>query len=296
MKLILENWRRYLKENDEPISSPDEERSGVLQYPDEHDPSKRHGVAQHNIKFLLKGGGEDNVKDMFEGWFWKINQRPDLAGVTKIVDGIPTLSQNKIKRVLGAGNKGVVFELDNDHAFKLYVAGYLIGSAEEGEREAEFYASEKDSLFDKTASPSTLPVYDQGEVKIYNQEGDSIRIRYAEIAKVITFQDFMESTGREPHGVLYLIISMKQYLDFEQGTSPKFADRGRFLKQKLDKVLDEAKKLKMTPRETSRMIAFVSDIYIKKGADYLKDMHSGNFGILQQSVATGKPVFVQFDP
>lgn len=128
MKLLLENWNKYLILENEDIL--------------------KHNAAQLR-KWVKFGGGR-----------WELRDVAKLAS-DDIIKEISPLLNNKIVRKLGTGTMGVVFLLDNGHALKIFRGGWLPGPA--GESELKFYRDMKDKLFSGKARIHDLPVYDYGE-------------------------------------------------------------------------------------------------------------------------------------
>ena len=121
------------------------------------------------IRFLLKRG-------------LRGDRRQIPIAIAGAAHSIPQLTQTKIKRLLGAGTQGIVFELDNGHALKLYEESYR--DDQEG-----FYDSESGKMFSGEGKIMTLPIFDRGET----ESG----LKYAEMAKVLPFNLFLKRTGRE---------------------------------------------------------------------------------------------------
>lgn len=64
-------------------------------------------------------------------------------------------------------------------------------------------------------------------------------------------------------------------------------------KQEYDKVV---KDLNIQPYEARNMLITLKNVFTEKGSRYLNDLHSGNMGVLPNSVRTKNPQFILFDP
>lgn len=230
MKLIFENWKAFIKEQES-------------------------GIPNQNIQFLLDALKRFGPWDD-DGTFENLLVNPEV--ITGIVEQVPQLKQNKIKRILGSGTMGVVFELDNGRALKLYRRGYV--DDQEG-----FYDNEAGKIFSGQGRIMTLPIFDRGKTS------PEIGLNYVEMAKVLPFNKFLERTGRLDKGLRYRPVDW---------------DDEFFLKNILKLTDAEIKSL-------SNMINYALENY---GLDYLGDLHTGNFGVLEQTMSSKNPVFVLFDP
>tara|TARA_R110002020_G_C16292707_1_gene772547 strand:+ start:1046 stop:1888 length:843 start_codon:yes stop_codon:yes gene_type:complete len=280
MKLILESWRKYVNEQNDIL---DDSASLIIKAirassetgpsdDDDWGPYKFHEVAERLFDPSLST--EENTKEL--------------------IQKLPPLAKNNITRVLGHGEQGLVFLLDNGHALKVYKGRGRI--ADDGSGEAKYYASEKAKLFDQTGSITTLPIYDQGEVTI----GKS-KIRYVEMARFLPLRTFLENTGRDPASnwggtnVGRLLISLEKYAAMKLNPD-SHAARNRDPHQVVSQIKHDSQEAKITAVELEGLRDLVLNVYKQYGEEHLGDLHVDNVGVLEQSVATGKPVFVLFDP
>jgi hypothetical protein len=168
MKLIFENWKAFIKEQES-------------------------GIPNQNIQFLLDALKRFGPWDD-DGTFENLLVNPEV--ITGIVEQVPQLKQNKIKRILGSGTQGVVFELDNGRALKLYRDGYV--DDQEG-----FYDNEAGKIFSGQGRIMTLPIFDRGKTS------PEIGLNYVEMAKVLPFNKFLERTGRAGSAIITETLTQK---------------------------------------------------------------------------------------
>jgi len=280
MKLILENWRKYVNEQNDILDDSANLIIKAIRASSETGPSddddwgpyKFHEVAARLLDPNLST--EENTKEL--------------------IQKLPPLAKNNITRVLGHGEQGLVFLLDNGHALKVYKGRGRI--ADDGSGEAKYYASEKAKLFDQTGSITTLPVYDQGEVTI----GKS-KIRYVEMARFLPLRTFLENTGRAPvtdrggTHIGQLLIYLEKYAAMKLNPD-SHAAKNKDPYQIASQIKHRAQESKITTVELEGLRGLVLNVYKQYGEEHLGDLHVDNVGVLEQSVATGKPVFVLFDP
>jgi hypothetical protein len=251
MKLILENWRRFVTEQSESASD-------------------------HNYKIMLDYYENDPTGDY--RFFWRQftrNERDILIHISAAATMVPQLLQNKIKRLLGVGSQGIVFELDNGRALKLYRGAYR-------ETQDDFYSGEAGKIFSGSGKITTVPIFDSGETEY--------GLKYVEMAKVLPFNVFLKRTGRpqlenDIWGDLEIIAEM-----FVSGKYPEQYT------QKVSEFKEEAGQQGLTEAEMDSIIEMVQYAVSNYGEDYTDDLHEGNFGVLEQSMSSEKPVFVLFDP
>lgn len=280
MKLILEGWRKYVNEQNDIL---DDSVNLIIKTikassetgpsdDDDWEPYKFHEVAARLFDPNLST--EENTKEL--------------------IQKLPPLAKNNITRVLGHGEQGLVFLLDNGHALKVYKGRGRI--ADDGSGEAKYYASEKAKLFDQTGSITTLPVYDQGEVTI----GKS-KIRYVEMARFLPLRTFLENTGRAPvtdrggTHIGQLLIYLEKYAAMKLNPD-SHAAKNRDPHQIVSQIKHKSQESEITAVELGSLRDLVLNVYKQYGEEHLGDLHVDNVGVLEQSVATGKPVFVLFDP
>lgn len=100
------------------------------------------------------------------------------------------LNTSKVKKYLGNGAYGIIFELSNGHVIKLFSDG-MYGVKED----LKWYKEMQDRQFDKQSEPGELAVYAFGLIENPHKWGDSVA--YAEIGKVIPFEAWLALTDKE---------------------------------------------------------------------------------------------------
>ena len=251
MKLILENWRQYITEQSMIPSS-------------------------HNYKVMLDYFNTSQNDD-YKNFWWRFtrNRRDILIYISMAATMVPQLMQNKIKRLLGAGTQGIVFELDNGRALKLYHKAYR-------ETQEDFYSGEAGKIFSGGGKITTVPIFDSGETEY--------GLKYVEMAKVLPFNLFLKRTGRaELKDNIWTALQRIAKLFLENKNSEAYAER-----------VSEFRELGgyqgLTEAEMDSMIEMVQYAVSNYGEDYTDDLYEENFGVLEQSMSSEKPVFVFFDP
>ena len=298
MKLLLNEWKVFL-EDDEDIAP---ENATALWNAKQIQNLSRKGhwstwVSIYRLLGLDYDTNIDYTKELYQ-----------------ILEGIEPLTQNKIVQLLGSGTMGVVFELNNNHALKLFHEGYL--SVSGVEEEMEFYASSKEKLFTKEAKPHTLPVYGSGQ-------GDS-GVYWAEMAKLLTLKDYMNLTGRHAGprlgGLLRTIIAY--YTEVADDGHPTRDPRGDEDQAEADKRWEIFKRDTMmnikaygedadfTLRELKSLMTTIKSILTEYDESYVSDLHTENIGVLETSTfrhgmshdkikimdPSRTPHFILFDP
>ena len=274
MQLLLNEWRRFLTEV----------------------PSL---TAQENVeKFLQLNRDPVILRTMltFVGVDFDVySDRRTLIDIIKknlgkTFEQIQPLSDNKIVKILGVGTKGIVFELDNGHALKLYKYSYREG-------QEDFYDKESGKIFSGGAHMETLPIFGRGTVDgeaVVDSEEQPDMLHWVEMAKVITFADYLELTGRNVDD-LNLISILRGAVNLakalEDPDTPQ--DQLETLETKIGKYLDDAGIGQDEFVALFKMVAYVLEEY---GPDYFGDFHEENFGVIEQTIGRKNLAFVLFDP
>jgi len=268
MKLILENWRRHLREEEEstvPNQILYDNAKSII------NDSLAHRWFEENLERLFMWEGDDL-----------------LYKILTLFEDIPPLHTWRMTSYLAEGTMGIVFNLDNGHVIKFFIEGYLTN--DEGDGELDFYRSEKTKLFDKSGTTSTLPVYDQGSV-----DGGPASVKWVEMAKLVPLGQYWSNTGRqnERYSLGDLLGEMKHFFRVSGRTKEYFERRRDSLIRKLHQTAKEAK---ITSQEFRNLFLMLKAVYEERGLDYLNDAHPGNIGVLHTSAASADPAFVLFDP
>ena len=155
----------------------------------------------HNIRQILDNVTMDqlpNYIDIDKGKL-KVARDPDeflkknISVFTDVADEIPSdnpLKSNKIVDLLGAGAYGVVFELDNGHAFKLFSGGVRGEAAEE---ELQWYKEMKSDQFTGASRRGELAVFGSGNLTTSNFD-----VAWAEIGQVVPLKMWAKQKGASP--------------------------------------------------------------------------------------------------
>ena len=203
MKLIFENWRKFINEQDDatvpakpgakmrlqPMNPADIKTPAPIQsvgagknkeIPD----AQPSGETQlHNAEKLFDYyKTESSVRGVFtEGWGSGFQVPSGLRPVPAeklinyMVANNPVFHNNKIVEYLGGGTFGFVVALDNDHALKIFVGSFnpeavLAGDMDKWiDREAGSdvarYKGSQEKAFAGTGQAGELMIYDQGQIK-----------------------------------------------------------------------------------------------------------------------------------
>jgi len=260
MNIILERWKGYITENEE-------------------------SYAKYNTNLMLRGPSTLNISNISSVALLLRIARP--LTVEELFNRIPQLRNHKIKKVLGTGTKGIALELDNGRALKLYKEGYM-GTEE------SFYDAEAGKIFSGRGEISTLPVFDRGTVNVVNDYGTA-DIKYVEMAQVVPFDKYYTLTGRSDDldYVDYLVPILKRFaIQVREGMDSRDELREQYLEY-LEILMKDAN---LTLPEVNGLLIMITYVLVNYGADYLQDLHPGNFGVVSQTVGKPNPYFVIFDP
>lgn len=281
MKLLLEKWNKYV------VSETVGWQGGEPLTP----------VQTDNVLFLSTEADNRPGFDSFleNQLFSDADIYPLSDHIEELVRQVPSLSSEKIISIAGVGTKGVALRMENGNILKIYVGGWL-GSGPAGEPEEKFYASEKSKLFDKSGNISTLPVYDQGTVDVHDA-----MIKYSEMAEVMPFNKYLDFTGRNSEEDLInieaAIAAIKRVIIMYQIPSYYGPPANRVtLPQRIERSIRAIRRSSLTGPEVKGLAVMLKYVITEYGPEYLEDFHEGNFGVVQQTVATNKPAFVLFDP
>ena len=246
MKLIMENWRSFLKETDTaraPWDSTGPAKLGAIKPMDPRDvktpaavtaPGAVSGtipqvqlsgeIQTHNANKLHEYFEDDTrVRSVFlSGWSeeghpnWREYQEKAKQYIDFMVANNPIFQNNKIVENLGAGSFGFVVQLDNDHALKIYVGSFdptTRGTDPTARLDIERYTSSRERAFGGTSEPGELHIYDQGEIETPFGK----KWFYAEMQQLRTLSKFMrefahpDKDAREvTDGVDYEITFLKE--------------------------------------------------------------------------------------
>ena len=226
-------------------------------------------------------------------------RKKNLSVFTDVVNEIPNdnpLKSNKIVDLLGAGAYGVVFELDNGHALKLFSGG--IRGAEE---ELEWYEEMKSDQFTGASRRGELAVFGSG-----NLETSNFDVAWAEIGQVVPLKMWARQKGASPliaAAHFDDVHTLLQNLAFQYNPNvhpddrdiepikedPSSKDKIQYVKYLLEIIHKSNVGL---PKESehgygtvtlAKMLKEVLEIALKKGDNLVfdnetADVHAGNIG------------------
>tara|TARA_A100001515_G_scaffold32192_1_gene25178 strand:- start:91535 stop:94843 length:3309 start_codon:yes stop_codon:yes gene_type:complete len=261
----------------------------------------------HNIHEIFDNVMMARIPDYFDIDIGKLKvakypdefRKKNLSVFTDVVNEIPNdnpLKSNKIVDLLGAGAYGVVFELDNGHALKLFSGG--IRGAEE---ELEWYEEMKSDQFTGASRRGELAVFGSG-----NLETSNFDVAWAEIGQVVPLKMWARQKGASPliaAAHFDDVHTLLQNLAFQYNPNvhpddrdiepikenPNSKDKIQYVKYLLEIIHKSNVGL---PKESehgygtatlAKMLKEVLEIALKKG-DHLvfdeetADVHAGNIG------------------
>ena len=254
MKLILENWRRFLKEQDDatvpakpgarkglkamdpadiktpaPIGFASDEQKEIPEV------QLSGEIQTHNAEMLsLFYESESSVRHVFtEGWgeFGIIPSALRPASAEKLINYIvannPVFHNNKIVEYLGGGSFGFVVELDNDHALKIFVGsfdpeGVDFGSwiDKDAKSDVARYKGSQEKAFAGTGQAGELMIYDQGRIKTPFKKD----WHYAEMQQIRTLSHWMRYVHKIDEDDPKAVKAFNLELDAEIDSLKHFAD------------------------------------------------------------------------
>jgi len=209
MKLLFENWRKYLNEGQNtsdgweqgptsmsarwetatplkaaastpipppPTQEPDEDEEEPEEEPEEKLSGEEESIVRHNLHMLDTMGGPP-ASERFG--FSRLKEE-DLMN---LVGSIPTLRRNKIVKSIGSGTQKIAYKLDNGHIFSVFQRGY--GGVEYSD--LDWYAGIQDRQFKGQSSIDEPAIHDYGEVPIPKTYRE--RLRYVEMSGVVPLSD-----------------------------------------------------------------------------------------------------------
>ena len=282
MKILLENWNKYIINEvltvfhyDEPMTATQEANYDFLMQQAE----ENEVFATRLESEILEDAGPEPMDTLIEA----------------LVRETPPLSNELVSSILGIGKKGIAFRLKNGNVLKIYSGGWL-GLMQTGSEEEKFYASEKSKMFSADGSVSTLPIYDQGVANVLDA-----KVKFAEMAQVLPFDKYMDFTGRGSEEDLMEIeaaittikrvVLMAEVPDYYSPPASQVT-----LPQRVERAIRSIRRSKLTGPEVRGLTIMLKYVITKYGPEFLDDFHEGNFGVVQQTIATNRPAFVLFDP
>jgi len=225
MKLIMENWRRFLAEADTVTAPPWEVGRQTVREPrlrpmdprdvktpvvdkwreegEEEMPQVEPsgGVQKHNAEALFRlYRGDRRVFSIFMQGYDGPKSLEDPLVTEQFINYLVVKNKifhdNKIVDFLGAGSFGFVVQLDNDHALKIYIGSYDPSRQTidpTGGSDIERYKSSRERAFGGTAAASDLMIYDEGEI----ETPFGRKWFYAEMPQLKTLSDYMRYAHKD---------------------------------------------------------------------------------------------------
>jgi hypothetical protein len=204
MKLLFENWRKYLNEGQNtsdgweqgptsmsarwetatptgtdpppPPPPPTQEPEEDEEEPEQELSEEEESIVRHNLHMLDTMGGPA-ATDRFG------LSRLKEKDLMNLVASIPTLRRNKIIKSIGSGTQKIAYKLDNGHIFSVFQHGYGGGEY----NDLDWYAGIQDRQFKGQSSIDEPAIHDYGEVLIPKTYRE--RLRYVEMSGVVPLSD-----------------------------------------------------------------------------------------------------------
>jgi hypothetical protein len=300
MKLILENWRKFLNEQDDATvpAKPGAKKSF-------HDaPTAKLGpkkdaeveelepielttdIEKENAKqiflYYLK---ERNVRDIFnlstmpkDQEFNKMMKEP--AKAKKFIDHMVAkndiLKKNKIKEFLGAGSFGFVVLLDNDHALKIYSGSFdpekIIDLGAKTDRER--YQTSQEKAFGGVGDIADLHIYDEGEIELPTDR----TWYYAEMPELVKLSDHIRFVhkDKDPAEVttkLDLEITKLKYIAQDDVENETESD--------IESVMEEHNITLLDKKFAKNLLDQLRDMLKTKTFEQIQDVRGANIGIMR---------------
>ena len=217
MKLLFENWRKYINEQ-----ASEEEWAQLKQWKrgergEEFKQARMDANIEHNCEAIRNmSHPHSNVLKRLKS---SLKCKELLSATQGTEPGVgndaSVFKKNKIVKELGKGMFGQVFLLDNDHVLKIFVGGVRGDDSAAGlEDELAGYQQLRTGQFGGTALPIDMAVYEYGtfkaniavtggpgggnwrDVLIGGEPDEAGTFGYAEVGKVQPFNDWIkESPG-----------------------------------------------------------------------------------------------------
>ena len=300
MKLILENWRNFLNEQDDAtVPAKPGAKKAFYDVPtaklgpkkdvedQELDPIElTTDIEKENAKqiflYYLK---ERNVRDIFnlgtmpkDQEFNKMMKEP--AKVKKFIDHMVAkndiLKKNKIKEFLGAGSFGFVVLLDNDHALKIYSGSFdpekIIDLGAKTDRER--YQTSQEKAFGGVGDITDLHIYDEGEIELPTDR----TWYYAEMPELVKLSDHIRFVHKDKNPAevttkLDLEITKLKYIAQDDVENETESDIESVMKEHNITLLDK--------KFAANLLDQLRDMLKTKTFEQIQDVRGANIGIMR---------------
>jgi hypothetical protein len=317
MKLIFENWRNYLEEDEPAVTpaqagkgrSPEEqakydkqlaaaERDPELEAMAEAQPSGETQERNAAALFQLYSSPRSKrVKEIFKKGYEgsKSIEDPEVAQqfINYLVVKNKIFHNNYIEDYLGAGGFGFVVELDNDHALKIFVGSATFKSHDvveldpSAKSDVERYKTSQEKAFKhQTATLSDLHVYEQGELKTPFKRS----WRFVEMPKLKPLSSWMREIYNKPQakstGPFFAAV------DLEIAKLKYLADDASSAENKEKDHTEEINKvIKYLPNNLAmNLFDQFKEMLKTKSVLELKDILSKNIGLPFGNERSGLPI------
>ena len=291
MKLIMENWRKYLKEGS---STGEGGEFGGGGSSDSWGPHGESIMLDYNIAFLLdrnhpvKHKGrffDDPITEIW--WDFQPFEVPHRENAEKAFRKIPILSQIKLKQHLGTGDNGIAFLLEDNSVFKIFMD-------DEHKTDFQWYSTLRNST-----RAGDIEIHSFGEIESNIKRGSLAWVNM-ELTTPLTA---LYSNEDIAHDIDDLRFKMFLFMKPESPVTKMWEEHYKYkiLKDKWDSLQNSAEKaIFLLSRETDlstqrvpfsrgtlndkQALSFTMDLleFIEyHGLEFTGDIHSGNFGIAE---------------
>ena len=254
----------------------------------------------------------DNVKLSKDQFRKKL---ADMVSLAIESDKKNPLNHAKVQSVIGSGGYGIVFQLNNDHLFKLFKDG-MRGM----KSDLKWYQKMYNNQFTQQSEPGELAVYSYGTIKsppFKTSPNKPLEIGYAEIGKVLPFGMWLQQNNpsiQYPQPSIELFNNLRDFLgdmasdnDWNKDSKGNrkvdpisaYPDEHSYIRHILGALLRYQGSYMPQKDEDGwdiddlkKILKAIYRISVQEGDEYLfhdgtSDIHAGNFGF---SIQTGNPV------
>ena len=303
MKLILENWRKFINEQDDATApAKPQAKKAFHDAPTAKLGSKKDAesaelepielttdIEKENAKqiflYYLK---ERNVRDIFnlstmpkDGQFNRMMKEP--AKVKKFIDYMVAkndiLKKNKIKEFLGAGSFGFVVLLDNNHALKIYSGSFDPLATDDiidpdAKTDRERYQTSQEKAFGGKGDIADLHIYDEGEIELPTDR----TWYYAEMPELIKLSSHMRFVHKDKD-----VAKVTTDLDMEIAKLKYIAqdDVEGKTESDIDTVMKDHKIVLMDKKFAENLLDQLRNMLKTKSFEQIEDVRGANIGIMR---------------
>jgi hypothetical protein len=303
MKLLLENWRKFVNEQEDATvpAKPDAKKAfhdaetTKLGQEKDDDPQKLEpielntAIQKDNAKqIFLYYLDEKNVRDIFQlgslpkdGQFNKMFEEP--AKVKRFIDHMVAandiLGKNKIIKFLGAGSFGFVVLLDNNHALKIYSGSFNPLSTgntidPDATTDRKRYQKSQEKAFGGEGEIADLHIYDEGELKLPTDR----TWYYAEMPELIKLSSHMRFVHKDKD-----VAKVTTDLDMEIAKLKYIAkdDIDNKTESNIDDVIKDQNIIIMDKEFAQNLLNQLRNMLKTKSFEQIEDVRGANIGIMR---------------